>query len=243
MNFELNSKQNPQNSKDSNKFEEISNLAELSKEKDIPKSITNQNEINSKTITQNTKEAKNLKINYGNIIILKYDKNGDPLLVIGPNYLSFFLFLFLNFLLIIFLSIVQYCYASFIIRIFGLLLSIIQISIYIYCSLKNPGYPKKAFQVPSLLNEKGGYYKKCKVCGIIVDLRKFPAHCNYCNICCEGISHHCNWTTKCIGAGNNFWFKSFLGSFFILISFFGFSSIWYEPSENKCRFRFFSYFS
>ena len=118
-------------------------------------------------------------------------------------------------------------------------MSFIQISIYIYCSLKNPGYPKKAFQDPILLNEKGGYYRKCKVCGIIVDLRKFPAHCNYCKICCEGFSHHCNWTTKCIGSGNNKWFNSFLGSFFLLICYFAFSAIWYEPSKNKCRFNFF----
>ena len=182
---------------------------------------------------------KSASFNYGEIKILKYDKNGDPLLVIGPNYLYFLFVLLLNFSLIIFLSIIQYCYATLIIRIFGLLLSFIQISIYIYCTLKNPGYPKKAFQDSSLLNEKGGYYRKCKVCGIIVDLRKFPAHCNYCKICCEGFNHHCNWTTKCIGSGNNKWFNSFLGSFFALISYFAISSIWYEPTKNKCRFNFF----
>ena len=236
MNFEL--KSNPQNSKDSIKNDELSKLAGLSKEEIIPKSI-NQNEINSKMESHNINEKQNLVINYGNIKILKYDENGDPLLVIGPNYLSFFLVIILNLFLIIFLSIVQYCYAGLIIRIFGLLLSFIQISIYIYCSLKNPGYPKKAFQDPSLLNEKGGYYRKCKVCGIIVDLRKFPAHCNYCKICCEGFSPHCNWTTKCIGSGNNKWFNSFLGSFFALISYFAISSIWYEPTKNKCRFNFF----
>ena len=236
MNFEL--KSNPQNSKDSIKNDELSKLAGLSKEEMIPKSIK-QNEINSKMESHNINEKQNLVINYGNIKILKYDENGDPLLVIGPNYLSFFLVIILNLFLIIFLSIVQYCYAGLIIRIFGLLLSFIQISIYIYCSLKNPGYPKKAFQDPSLLNEKGGYYRKCKVCGIIVDLRKFPAHCNYCKICCEGFNHHCNWTTKCVGSGNNKWFNSFLGSFFALISYFAISSIWYEPTKNKCRFNFF----
>ena len=236
MNFEL--KSNPQNSIDSIKNDELSKLAGLSKEEMIPKSIK-QNEINSKMESHNINEKQNLVINYGNIKILKYDENGDPLLVIGPNYLSFFLVIILNLFLIIFLSIVQYCYAGLIIRIFGLLLSFIQISIYIYCSLKNPGYPKKAFQDPSLLNEKGGYYRKCKVCGIIVDLRKFPAHCNYCKICCEGFNHHCNWTTKCIGSGNNKWFNSFLGSFFALISYFAISSIWYEPTKNKCRFNFF----
>ena len=237
MDLELNT-HNSQNSKDSKTNEELTKLAELNTEKIIQKSI-NPNEINSKIKSLNNNKAKNLEINYGEIKILKYDKNGDPLLVIGPNYLYFLFVLLLNFSLIIFLSIIQYCYATLIIRIFGLLLSIIQISIYIYCTLKNPGYPKKAFQDPFLLNEKGGYYRKCKVCGIIVDLRKFPAHCNYCKICCEGFSHHCNWTTKCIGSGNNKWFNSFLGSFFGLICYFAISSIWYEPTKNKCRFNFF----
>ena len=116
MNFEL--KSNPQNSIDSIKNDELSKLAGLSKEEMIPKSIK-QNEINSKMESHNINEKQNLVINYGNIKILKYDENGDPLLVIGPNYLYLFLVIILNLFLRIFLSIVQYCYAGLIIRIFG----------------------------------------------------------------------------------------------------------------------------
>ena len=142
MNFEL--KSNPQNSKDSIKNDELSKLAGLSKEEIIPKSIK-QNEINSKMESHNINEKQNLVINYGNIKILKYDENGDSLLVIGPNYLSFFLVIILNLFLIIFLSIVQYCYAGLIIRIFGLLLSFIQI-VYLYILLfKKPRISKKGF--------------------------------------------------------------------------------------------------
>ena len=95
MNFELNSTQISQNSKELNKEEELSKLAELSKEEIIQKS-NNSNEINSKKKSLNFNEAKNLEFKYGKIKILKYDKNGDPSLVIGPNYLSFFLVLFLK---------------------------------------------------------------------------------------------------------------------------------------------------
>ena len=218
------------------KNEELRHLSELKKEENIQKNINNIKEINSNGKTKNEYKPFN---NYGNIKILKYDKNNDPWLVLGPDYIYFFILIILNLLLITFFAYVHYCYSSFIIRFFGFLLSMLQISIYIYCSLKNPGFPKKVLQNPSLLKEEGGYYRRCKVCGIIVDLRKNPAHCNYCNICCEGFDHHCSWSTKCIGSGNSFEFKLFLFSFFILICYFGISAIWFDPDYNKCYINFF----
>ena len=234
MNFELPS----QKSNNSNEKEELSKLMELKKEENSP--IQNhKNENNSKIKSQNNKELKNLEINYGKIKILNYDKNNDPFLVIGHQYIYFLIIIFLNILVIIFFAIVQYCYSNLIVQIFGLLLSFLQLFIYIYCSLKNPGFPKKAFQDPSLLNQKGGFFRRCKECGIIVDLRKYPAHCYKCKFCCEGLDHHCAWTTKCIGSGNNKEFKCFLFTFFMLIVYFGISALWFEPSRNKCRINFF----
>ena len=159
--------------------------------------------------------------------------------MLRPDYLYFILVIVLDLILVIFLAIVYYCYATLIIRFFGLLLSIFQISVYIYCSLKNPGFPKREFQDASLLNHKDGYYRRCKKCGIIADLRKYPDHCYVCKFCCEGFDHHCSFTTKCIGSGNAKEFKTFLGSFFILICYFAISSLWFDPSLNKCRFNFF----
>ena len=234
MNFESNDLQNNIKSKN----DELSELSELNKEQSIPKQI-NPNENNSNIEKSNNNENKELQINYGKYKILKYDKNNEPFLVIGPDYIYFIIIIFLNILIIIFFAILQYCYSKLIVRIFGLILSFIQLFIYIYCTLKNPGFPKKTLQDPSLLNQKEGYFRRCRECGIIVDLRKFPGHCYKCKFCCEGFDHHCAWTTKCIGSGNSKLFKCFLCSFFILIVYFGISALWFEPSRNKCRIDFF----
>ena len=214
--------------------EVINNIAELKKEEISQKNNNNNDNDNSNNILNNNNNQ-----NYGKIKILKYDKNQDPYLVIGPGKIYFFIIIFLNILLIIFFAFVQYCYSTFIIQFFGLLLSLIQISIYIYCSLKNPGYPKKNLQDDSLLNKEGGFYRKCRECGTIVDLRKAPAHCYECKTCCEGFDHHCSWTTKCIGSGNIIEFRLFLACFFILICYFGISALWFNPEYNKCRINFF----
>ena len=236
MDFESKNPEEKQNTLNLNKNEDLSNLSKLKKE-EIIHNLNNNNEIDSKINHNNEKDSNS--INYGKYKVLKFDKNNDPFLVIGPDYIYFFIIILLNILVVVFFAIVQYCYSTLIVRIIGLLLSFIQLFIYIYCSLKNPGFPKRSFQNPSLLNEKDGYYRRCRECGIIVDLRKFPGHCYKCKFCCEGFDHHCSWTTKCIGSGNIWEFRSFLGAFFILICYFAISAIWFEPSKNKCRINFF----
>ena len=238
MNSEINEAQN-----------EISELSKLNEQKEQPHKVnqdtdntqsTQDNNHKSENAPNNNKEDNLLTPNYyGTCKVLKYDNNNEPLLVLGPDYIYLILILFLNVLLIIFFAIVQYCYSTLIVRIFGFLLSLLQISIYIYCSLKNPGFPKKAIQDPSLLQEVGGYFRRCRECGVIVDLRNYPGHCYKCKWCIEGFDHHCAWTTKCIGSGNIKQFRLFLISFFILLSYFGISAVWFEPSKNKCRINFF----
>ena len=228
----MNSEKESKNEQEQN--DELKQLSELKKEKNIQK----MNKDNNNKNDNSTSEIKPFN-NYGKIKILKYDNNNDPLFVLGPDYIYFFILIFLNLLIIAFFAYVQYCYSTLTIRFFGFLISLIQISIYIYCSLKNPGYPKQAFQDPSLLQEKEGYYRRCKECGIIVDLRKYPAHCYDCKICCEGFDHHCSWSSKCIGSGNIMEFRLFLITFFLLCTYFGISAIWFEPDNNKCRIKFF----
>ena len=222
--------------KSNNLTDEITRLSEINKDKDKEKISSIQN---GKNHNNNEHYNKDKKITYGRYKILKYDSNNDPFLVIGPDYIFFIIIILVDLLVIIFLSIVHYCYSTLIVRFFGFLLSMLQLFIYIYCSLKNPGFPKRLYQDPSLLNQKEGYYRRCRECGIIVDLRKNPAHCYVCKFCCEGYDHHCAFTTKCIGSGNSFEFKAFLTSFFILICYFAFSALWFDPSLNKCRFNFF----
>ena len=37
-------------------------------------------------------------------------------------------------------------------------------------------------------------------------------HCEDCNLCIEGMDHHCPWTTKCVGKRNKVWFYLFIVS-------------------------------
>ena len=49
----------------------------------------------------------------------------------------------------------------------------------------------------------------CNVCKIWV--KKKTAHCDDCNVCIEGFDHHCMFYSKCIGAGNIFYFYAVMG--------------------------------
>ena len=35
-------------------------------------------------------------------------------------------------------------------------------------------------------------------------------HCEFCDVCVVELDHHCPWSSKCIGKGNDLAFKSFL---------------------------------
>ena len=84
-----------------NQNEELEHLSELKKEENIQKNINNIKEINCNGKTKNEYKPFN---NYGNIKILKYDKNNDPWLVLGPDYIYFFILIILNLLLITFFA-------------------------------------------------------------------------------------------------------------------------------------------
>ena len=86
------------------KNEELRHLSELKKEENIQKNINNIKEINSNGENKNEYKPFN---NYGNIKILKYDKNNDPWLVLGPDYIYFFILIILNLLLITFFAYVH----------------------------------------------------------------------------------------------------------------------------------------
>lgn len=49
----------------------------------------------------------------------------------------------------------------------------------------------------------------CNTCKIWV--KKGTAHCSDCNVCIEGFDHHCMFYSKCIGAGNIFYFYAVMG--------------------------------
>ena len=193
-------------------------------ENNLNKSLSN-NEINTLIgPKQNNVNSIDLDINkefflsYGNYKILMYDKNGDPLFLIGPDYTYFLSMLIVNLLYLIVLSGFFIYISPFYINIFGIILNMIQFMFFILCGIKNPGLPKKEIQNEFLLIQFPNQYKKCQLCKFIIDKTKKFSHCEICGCCCEGYDHHCPWTSKCVGKGNIFYFHSMIIMvFFILL--------------------------
>ena len=67
---------------------------------------------------------------------------------------------------------------------------------FLICVLKNPGLPKKELQDEDLLKNNDNQYIKCDKCNFIIDTSKNYKHCDICGCCCEGLDHHCPWTSN-----------------------------------------------
>ena len=158
----------------------------------------------------------NIPIRYGKYKILKYDKNGDPLFVIGPDYRNFIYMLIFNVVYFIFLFYLLLSLQNFYVKFIGILLIIIQVSLYILCSILNPGLPKKEFQNENLLKKYPGKYRKCTACNLIIEKHKNCKHCEICECCCLGYEHHCSWTSKCVGSGNIIYFYGMIVMVFVV---------------------------
>ena len=135
-----------------------------------------------------------------------YDKNDDPLIIIGPQWpyclvlllLSTFSFLFIYFYYNIkstsFIKISDWIF-------FGIWF----ISFTLMC-VKNPGYPKMCSE--SIRGTKEMSY--CDKCEIWYKPSSTTIHCEICDICIEGYTHHCIWAGHCIGGNNKKDFYIFL---------------------------------
>ena len=177
----------------------------------------------------------NTHLKYGNYKILTYDKNGDPYLVIGPDYCYFYGLLTFNIIALLFMFYIFICYCSFTLKLIGLTLSFLQIFFFVFCSLKNPGLPKKIYQN----HKKSDKYKRCEACKFMIDYEKKFRHCCICCCCCEGLDHHCPWTTKCIGVGNFIYFVLMCISAFVLVIYFAIATLLsVTVGNNKCKFLF-----
>ena len=82
--------------------------------------------------------------------------------------------------------------------------------------LLNPGLA--TFETPPI--PKRGKNKKrkkayCETCNI--DKWDGVQHCNHCGVCIQDMDHHCPWSSKCIGKGNQVCFYFFLWSTLLLM--------------------------
>lgn len=190
------------------------NLSEL-----IPKE--NITMINSPIYSVNSDQIRPITHKYfysklGNTHTFFADENGNPLIIIGPHWplaaVVIICFTILFFGIMIYFR--KYITTSN--TIMGYSIYFCFIIFYLLTALLNPGYP---FQDEnSLINKSKTLIGYCTVCKIWLDLDKKVKHCNFCNICIEGMDHHCPWTGKCIGR------KNLIPFYFFVLFVFGFMS-------------------
>ena len=135
-----------------------------------------------------------------------YDKNDDPLIIIGPQWPYCILLLFLSTLAFVFIYLYYNNRCTIFIKIGDWTFFIIWIISYISMCMKNPGYPKMCSE--SIRGSKEMSY--CDKCEVWYKPSSSTIHCEICDICIEGYTHHCFWAGHCIGGNNKKNFYIFL---------------------------------
>ena len=200
-------------------------LSNLSLKNNNINSYNNNNYYNKMTYSRISQEnsARN-NARKGNMNMFLYNKNDEPLIVLGPEWFScvivitfflFLLFLYFYFLKNLINPTIQY---------YGKLLCFIDIILYLICFFKNPGIPPKELWIENYFKNKNNKdnninfsIKICKDCKIIIENNQYIEHCKICNVCIMEMGYHCFWIGKCIGKKNKFYFYCFLFISFILL--------------------------
>lgn len=82
---------------------------------------------------------------------------------------------------------------------------VLQTVFFVLLSLSNPGIPQRFVDNLSTADLERAMTSKllyCSICKIIIRAGSDTEHCPDCDICIEGMDHHCPWSSKCIGRGN-----------------------------------------
>ena len=193
-------------------------------EKDIP--ITQDN-FSSDYYKSKKKVGTMKTTRKGNMIMMCYNSNGEPLIVIGPHwpfticmmvFINTFIFFYFHFLKNILHRTVKNI---------GLGISFVQIFSYFLIFLMNPGIPQKELWIENYFKNKNNSsrdeidsYRICNICKIVRRNSDNTHHCDECNICIKGVENHCSWISKCISKKNKKIYFVFLGSTFCLLVYF-----------------------
>jgi len=138
------------------------------------------------------------------------DKDGSPLIVIGPHWPMYAWFCTIMSAIYIFFLTHYWNYLNILFKIAGVGSFLTYFISYTYIFLLNPGIPK--YDENAILGKPREKYSICKPCGIWRNLEKNVYHCFDCDICVEEYDHHCPWTGKCIAKKNINAFYIFLVS-------------------------------
>ena len=158
------------------------------------------------------------------------DINGDPLILIGPQW-PFFI-LFFSLITIIYL-IIQKSYIinsnNIIIQYSGWPLFLLWSVFFLITCLKNPGYPKTNLE--SIRGSKQMLY--CDKCELWNKPKSKTYHCNKCDVCIEGQKFHFFITGHCIGNKNKKEFYCFIIISIILFFYLFFIYYYNKELENN----------
>lgn len=154
----------------------------------------------------------------GNTFTFFGDKDGSPLIVIGPHWPMYICFCSLVCIGYIIFFYYFWKNMNIFIKFSGIVILLTFFISYTLTFLLNPGIPK--YDENSIIGQPREKYRFCDQCKIWINMDKNTAHCFDCNVCVEGYDHHCPWTGKCIGKNNLIYFYTFLVSILFIFSFF-----------------------
>ena len=207
-------------------------------EKDIP--ITQDN-ISSDYYNKSKKKIGTMKTTRkGNMIMMCYNSNGEPLIVIGPHWpFTICMMLFINTFIFLYFHFLKN-YLHYIVKNIGLGISFVQMFSYFLIFIMNPGIPQKELWIENYFKNKNNSnrdeidsYRICNICKIVRRNSDNTHHCDECNICIKGVETHCSWISKCISKKNKKLYFIFLGSTFCLLLYFIFALISLFFISNK----------
>ena len=188
--------------KDKGDYEE---LKLLNSQKKLETNNSNKQDSSKSSISSKV----NFKINRkGKMKMFLFNKKGEPLIVIGPDWA-------LSFSFMAFLNIVSFCYLFFLRNLLhkfmlylGIIIFLVQSISFLITVLINPGIAPKDLWLENYKHlEEIGSYRICNICKIIMRNVDKTDHCEDCNVCIIGADHHCPWTSKCVGKKIKKYFK------------------------------------
>ena len=179
----------------------------------------------------------------GNMKMFLYNGKDEPLIVLGPEWPSSLIMIFLLFLIIVY-------YFNFFknsinptIKFYGIIIYIIHLILYLICFLKNPGIPPKSLWIENYFKNKNNDKDKnysiriCKDCKIIIESTEHIEHCKTCNICVMENEHHSFWIGKCVGKKNKYYYNCFVFMTGVLVLYlvFAFFSIPFYKEKSTIK--------
>ena len=216
--LELNEKKQNLFNAQNNNNNEVENDDENNGEENLYNTYTNSKKAFKSKGILNKKLSYYFIKKIGNTYTFFGDKDGSPLIVIGPHWPMYFCFC--SFVCIGYLCFFYYFWTSLglYIKVSGVAVLLMFFISYTMTFLVNPGIPK--YDEKAITGEPREKYRFCELCKIWVNMDNNTAHCFDCNVCVEGYDHHCPWTGKCIGKNNLKYFYTFLMSVLFIFSYF-----------------------